>query len=368
MSQVLGILGGGQLGCMLHAAATRLGITVHISEPNAEAPGMQLPGAIPADDWHDAARKLGEVASVITWEREDLDPAIGEGLPLVPRAELLAATQDRLGYKQALADLGIATADWFNARDERDADAVLAKLNLPVMVKARRGGFDGRGQQIARTRDELVSALNDYAATGAIVEALVPFDDEFAALITRGHDGTVVHYPLTFTRQEDGQLAWALAPHPNLDALEDWGLQVATAIAEHFGHVGTMAVECFRIGDKAVVNEIAPRVHNSGHWTIEGASTSQFENHVRAVLGLELKVPTSRGVSLLRNCIGSMPEVADAPDVFVHDYRKQARPRRKVGHVTLCAADEASLAQRIAALPASLRAGLPASGDICQAQ
>ena len=359
MSDHLGIIGGGQLGCLLHRAATALDIPVRIADPDPDAPGGRLPGATAVADWPAAMAAVADGAKVITWEREDLDAtALAPWQDKVrPSCAVLQGTQDRLGYKQALADCDIATAPWVAAQ-AGDTDAVLAQLDLPVMVKARRGGFDGRGQVIARDRETLTAALETYASCGAIVEALMPFDDEFAALLTRGADGQIVHYPLVWTYQHEGQLAWALAPHPREAQLAAWIRPAAERLVQHLDHVGTLAVECFRLGDKAVVNEIAPRVHNSGHWTIEGCTADQFANHVRAVWGLPLVTPEPTGVSLLRNCIGTMPSFdgADSSDIAIHDYGKQDRPKRKVGHVTVVAPDLPALIKRVDDLPAQLQA------------
>jgi len=353
----LGILGGGQLGCLLHRAATAEGLTVRIADPDPESPARHLPGYAEASDWSRAVEVLGATCAVVTWEREDLDPEALAALrvPVRPSPPVLATTQDRLGYKRLVERLGIATAQWVDAAGPDATDTVIDRLGLPVMVKARRGGFDGRGQVLARDRAELQGALERFADCGAIAERLVPFDDEFAALVTRGHDGEIVHYPLVRTCQHAGQLAWALAPHPREAQLVAWARGVAEAIVAALDHVGTLAVECFRCGDEALVNEIAPRVHNSGHWTIEGCSVDQFTNHVLAVSGRALREPAARGVSLLRNCIGRMPAAVDTPGATLHDYGKRPRPGRKVGHLTVVARDAEELAARIHHLPGTLR-------------
>lgn len=348
MTTTIGILGGGQLGCMLHAAACDLGLRPIIADPDPDCPGAALPGAILVEDWRAAAAHLGEVAITVTWEREDLplDALAAAGPALRPSVAGLARIQDRGEQKALLDELGLPTAAWRPADRVEDADTIARELGLPLMVKARRGGFDGRGQRVARDRAQLVAAIGTFAPVGAIAERLIPFDDEFAALVTRGADGRVVHYPLVWTRQHRGQLSWAIAPHPRAAALAAWAQDTAAAIAERLDHVGTLAVECFRRGDAAVVNELAPRVHNSGHWTIEGCAASQFENHLRAICDLPLIEPKVLGSCLMVNCIGTMPPPERCRGWARHDYRKQARPGRKVGHLTLRADDLGELLRR----------------------
>ena len=205
------------------------------------------------------------------------------------------------------------------------------------------------------SREELRAAVDQYRAVGCIVEALIPFDDECATLVARGLDGALAHWPLVLTCQHGGQLAWALAPHPQESLLTEQARAMAAAIAGALDHCGVLAVEFFRCGSRLLANEIAPRVHNSGHWTIEGATCCQFENHVRAVLGLPLGATAMHGSSLLLNCIGRMPDRARAlaiPGLHLHDYGKRPRAARKVGHLTLVGPS------------AELRARLPALADL----
>lgn len=349
----LGIVGGGQLGCMLHQAARALGIPARLADPDPRSPGRRLPGGIATGSWAAAARAAANGARVVTWEREDLDPAhlVALEAPVLPRPSVLASLRDRLGHKQALAACAIPTADWMVARDGGCVDRVLARLALPLMVKARRGGFDGRGQVLVHDPVALAQALDRFTGSGAICEQVIDFDDEFAVLLTRDQSGRCVHYPLVWTHQESGQLAWAAAPHPLSAELAPWARRMIEALAAHLDHVGTLVVECFRCGDRLLVNEIAPRVHNSGHWTIEGCRASQFENHVRAVYGLPLVEPEPRGICLLANCIGEMPAAESCGGAHRHDYHKDARPRRKVGHLTLVADSVDELIDRLSGLP-----------------
>ena len=359
MSASLGILGGGQLGCLLDRAARDLGLDVRITDPDPGAPALALPGYRPAADWGLAVQLLAASCDIVTWEREDLSLAAlaAAGTRLCPTTSVLGHCQDRLEQKRLFDDLGLPTATWLPASEPGHAGAVARLLGLPLMVKARRGGFDGRGQVMVRDQDELAAAIARFAPTGAIAERVVDYDDEFALLLTRGADGRVVHYPAVWTHQRAGQLDWALAPHPQAAGLEAWGRPLAARLASRLGHVGTLALECFRCGDRLLVNEVAPRVHNSGHWTIEGCTTSQFANHVRAVCRLPVLDPEPNGVCLLLNCIGTMPPPTAIPGLSRHDYRKLPRPRRKVGHLTLVAEDHRRLLERVAALPPALVAG-----------
>lgn len=351
----LGILGGGQLAWMLAAAAERLSVAVRCCDLRADVPAATCRGFQQVDTWRAAVDLLAAGTDAITWEREDLPAADLRAAPsLHPHAGVVDALQDRVDQKTTFDRHAIPTAPWCPADGPADAERVIAEIGLPVMVKARRGGFDGRGQAMARDRGDLDAALTRFAGTGAMVERLVPFDDEFAVLATRGAGG-IVHYPVVWTHQEDGQLSWARAPHPRAAQLAAWARPVIERLLVGIDHRGTLAMECFRCGDEAVVNEVAPRVHNSGHWSIEGCAASQFDNHVRAVMGLELAPPAPHGHCLLLNAIGDMPADPALPGVHVHAYGKAARPGRKVGHLTLHAADPEALERCWDRLPASLR-------------
>jgi 5-(carboxyamino)imidazole ribonucleotide synthase len=351
----LGIIGGGQLGLMLAQAADELGVVVWLADRVPDAPAARRSEFRLVQSWGEAVQVLTPGAQAVTWDREDVPlDALHNAAGLVPSAAALAAVQDRLAQKQLLDAIGLPTAPWIAAANASDAGQVIAAIGLPVMVKARRGGFDGRGQMVARDRASLEAALDRFAQSGCIVESLIPFDDECAVLVTRSADDDLRHYPMVWTYQDDGQLSWAMAPHPRESALGTVLRPMIARLVRKLNYVGTLAMECFRCGDTVLVNEIAPRVHNSGHWTIEGCVSSQFSNHVRAACGLPLGDTALRQHCLMLNCIGTMPEQIERPGVTWHDYGKKPRPGRKVGHLTVVGRDAAELQERVAALPPDL--------------
>jgi 5-(carboxyamino)imidazole ribonucleotide synthase len=273
-----------------------------------------------------------------------------------PSSDALEVSQDRLAEKQAFADLGIPTP-LFVPVDERDDLLAATKLvGLPAVLKTRRGGYDGKGQVVLRDRDELDAGYAALGESGPLVlERFVPFDRELSIVAVRGRDGHVHAWPLVENHHEGGILRVSIAPAPDVDdALQATARGYAEALLDRFDYVGVLAVELFQMGGELLANEMAPRVHNSGHWTIEGAVTSQFENHLRAILGWPLGSCRPVGVSAMVNAIGALPDAAAVlavPGAHLHDYAKVPRPGRKVGHVTVTAEDDAELDARLAALP-----------------
>ena len=348
----LGILGGGQLGAMLAEAADQLNIPCIIaSTENEHLAGEPRANTIVKANWEQALAALEDAVDVITWEREDLPlQALKDSSKAVyPYPQTLSQTQDRFHQKSLFDKLGLDTAPWMLGTIGEE-HKIVEKLGNSLMVKARIGGFDGRGQIKVDNENELKDALQHFSSTGSIVEQCIPFDSECAALITRGRQGNLAHYPSVMTYQLDGQLSWGLSPHPHAKAIESWMQHAISAIANEIDHVGTLAMECFYTDGKLLINEIAPRVHNSGHGSIEGIASSQFENHVRAVCGLELGSTESVHTTLMINCIGQMPILEASETLSIHDYRKPARAKRKVGHVTLTLPEDNPLS----ALPAHL--------------
>jgi 5-(carboxyamino)imidazole ribonucleotide synthase len=287
-------------------------------------------------------------------------------LPVRPGARSLEVSQDRLTEKETFRRLGIATPAFFPVEDRAGLDAGIDAVGgPPAVLKTRRGGYDGKGQAVLRAAADLDAA---WAALGEgqvplILESLVPFDRELSVLAVRGLDGTVACWPLVENHHEGGILRVSRAPapglHPELQARAE-GL--AARLLEDLDHVGVLAVELFEVGGgegagELLANEIAPRVHNSGHWTIEGAVTSQFENHLRAVLGWPLGATSPRGATAMVNCIGTMPDrdaVLAVSGAHLHDYGKAPRPSRKLGHVTVVADDDAVLTARLEELASLL--------------
>jgi 5-(carboxyamino)imidazole ribonucleotide synthase len=354
------VLGGGQLGRMLGLAGIPLGISFRFldpgDEPSAAVAGPVVRGALSDLD---AAARAAEGATVVTYEWEGVPSATARHLaatvPVFPPPSALDVSQDRLAEKETCRSLGIATAE-FRPVDSREdlADAVRA-LGLPLVVKTRRGGYDGKGQYVVRDDADVARAWAALGGQPLIAESWVPFARELSVLGVRSREGTVACWPVVQNEHEGGILRRSQAPAPGVDrALQARAEACLVPLLETFAYVGVCCVELFDVGGELLVNEIAPRVHNSGHWTIEGAETSQFENHVRAVLGWPLGSTAARGVSAMINCIGEMPDrehILSVPGAHVHDYGKTARAGRKLGHVTVTAPDAATLDARLGLLP-----------------
>jgi len=357
----VGVLGGGQLARMLALAAAPLGIRTLAVDGVADACAGQVTELVLAD-WSDEAA-LAAVAGrvdVLTFDFENVPAAAAERLSglvdVFPNPRALAVAQDRLSEKTLFRDVGLQTPDFQTVDTLDDLVRAVARIGAPAILKTRRLGYDGKGQFRLKTADDVQAAwaaLGDAAGQhGLILEAFVPFDRELSVVAVRGRDGAFHTWPLTRNWHVDGVLSLSLAPAPDTSAeLEAAAVAHARAVAEKLDYVGVFALELFIRGDDILGNEMAPRVHNSGHWTIEGAHTSQFENHVRAVLGLPLGDTGVRGVSAMLNWIGDMPDptpVLTVADGHWHDYGKEARPGRKVGHATICAPDLVSLQAKLA--------------------
>ena len=359
---VLGILGGGQLARMLAIAGAPLGVQTLVVDGTADACAGQVAPLVVAD-WHDQAA-LGEFArkvDAVTFDFENVpaDTAhwLAERVVVFPNPRALAVAQDRLAEKTLFRDCGLATPEFVPVDTRADLDRALAVTGAPAILKTRRLGYDGKGQFRLRTAEDADAAWAalgaQAAAHGLILEAFVPFERELSVLAVRSRDGDFRTWPLTRNWHTDGVLSLSLAPAPDIDALQPRATALARTLAERLDYVGVFALELFVKDGELLGNEMAPRVHNSGHWTIEGAHTSQFENHVRAVLGLPLGDTGARGASLMFNWIGELPDPAPVlrtVDGHWHDYGKQARPGRKVGHATVCASDAATLVERAEAL------------------
>jgi 5-(carboxyamino)imidazole ribonucleotide synthase len=356
---VLGILGGGQLARMLALAAAPLGVKTLVVDGVADACAGQVAPLVVAD-WSDyaALETFAAQVDVVTFDFENV-PAetahwLAERVAVFPAPQALAVAQDRLTEKTMFRECGLPTAA-FMAVDTRDMlDQALATIGAPAILKTRRLGYDGKGQfrlHSVADADAAWESLGAAAAQhGLILEAFVPFQRELSVIAVRGRNGEFSTWPLTRNWHTDGVLSLSLAPAPDIDQLQGRATALARTLAERLDYVGVFALELFVKDGELLGNEMAPRVHNSGHWTIEGAHTSQFENHVRAVLGMPLGDCGARGVSAMFNWIGELPDPAPVlrtVDAHWHDYGKQARPGRKVGHATLCARTPATLADRL---------------------
>jgi 5-(carboxyamino)imidazole ribonucleotide synthase len=363
---VLGILGGGQLARMLALAAAPLGVNSLVVDSSADACGGQVSALVVAD-WTDYAA-LEDFASrvdAVTFDFENV-PAetahwLAQRVQVSPSPQALAVAQDLLAEKTLFRECGLPTPEFMTVDTRDELDKALATVGVPAILKTRRLGYDGKGQfrlQQMADADAAWEALGAQAKQhGLILEAFVRFERELSVIAVRGRDGDFRTWPLTRNWHTDGVLAMSLAPAPDIGELQQRATDLARTLAERLRYVGVFALELFVKDGELLGNEMAPRVHNSGHWTIEGAHVSQFENHVRAVLGLPLGDTGVRGVSAMFNWIGELPDAAKVlgtVDAHWHDYGKQARPGRKVGHATVCAVDAATLAQRVEGIAVSL--------------
>jgi 5-(carboxyamino)imidazole ribonucleotide synthase len=357
----VGIIGAGQLGRMLALAAYPLGIHCRFLDTSANAPGGQLaPIRIAAIDDAAAVAALAREVDVLTFDIENVSAELLEAaasiVPVHPGPGIVALGQDRLAEKRLFASLGMPTAPHVAVDSDADLAAAARQLGWPIVLKARRLGYDGRGQRVARSDAELRKAWDDLRRPPAIAEGWVAFEREVSLIAARGAADEIRFYPLTENRHRDGQLDTSIAPYadPALQArAESW----MSAMLRQHDYRGVLTIEFFLTSNGLIANEIAPRVHNSGHWTIEGAETSQFENHLRAILGLPLGATTTRGFAAMKNLIGRMPpreKLLGIAGLHLHDYGKEPRPGRKLGHVTLLDRDRSALAARLAALESGL--------------
>ena len=342
----IGILGGGQLGRMLALAAARLGFQCHVFAPNPDSPAFDVVQRSTRADYTDteALDRFAADVDVVTYEFENV-PAeaaafLSARVPVLPDPNVLATTQDRLAEKNFIAGLGIGTAACAGVSSPGELTAALDRMGRPAVLKTRRFGYDGKGQVTIRAGDDPEHAWREVGAQPCILEAFVPFALEASVIAARAHDGTVECFDVTENEHRNHILKISRVPAALPDDTAAEALRIAGTIAQKFAYVGVLAVELFVLRDGGLlVNEIAPRVHNSGHWTLDGASVSQFEQHVRAVAGWPLAKPVRHGRVEMCNLIGS--EVADfrswltVPGAAVHLYGKSAiRPGRKMGHVT----------------------------------
>lgn len=362
----VGILGGGQLARMLALSGAPLGLRFLVLDNTADACAGQFAPMVVGDYTDQAA--LDEFASkidVATFDFENV-PAesarwLAERRPVFPSPRALAVAQDRLAEKTLFRELGIPVPDFAPIDSRAGLDAALAAIGTPCILKTRRLGYDGKGQFRIKTpadADAAWAALGAQAGTvGLILEGFVRFERELSVVAVRGRDGEFRAWPLTENWHVDGVLSASLAPAVADEALAATAVAHARKLAEALDYVGVFALELFCRDGVLLANELAPRVHNSGHWTLEGAETSQFQNHLRAVLGLPLGDTRMLGHACMLNWIGAMPAaepvLAEAGGHW-HDYGKSPREGRKVGHATLRADSVEELAQALARVGAAL--------------
>jgi 5-(carboxyamino)imidazole ribonucleotide synthase len=343
----IGILGGGQLGRMLALAAASMGYRVHVLAPEAELPAGDVAAEVTRADYDDRAALDAFAASVdvVTFEFENIDPAAVRYLaarkPVHPGANCLEVAQDRFTEKQFVAALGGRPAA-FRAVDSRAGlDDAIAEIGLPAVLKTRRFGYDGKGQARLHSPGDADAAWAAIGGQPAILEAFVSFSHEFSVVLARGSDGEIVTWPVPHNHHVNGILDTSHVPAPAaIAALADEAIALSSKVAEALSYVGVLALEFFATPDGPRFNEMAPRVHNSGHWTIEGARTSQFENHIRAICGVplgstEMTAPDVLMKNLLGDDVHDWPQLLADRRARLHLYGKSAvKPGRKMGHVT----------------------------------
>jgi 5-(carboxyamino)imidazole ribonucleotide synthase len=341
----IGILGGGQLGRMMALAAARLGYKCHILDPHEHPCAAEVSARFTRAGFDDetALRRFADQCDVVTYEFENIPvaPLAVLGGKLSPSARSLEVAQDRGVEKRFLESCGVRVASWREIDGPDDIVAALDALGSPILLKSRRYGYDGKGQAWVHRAEEAPAAWEAIGRQPAVAEEKIGFSAEFSVILARGGKGETAAFPLTRNRHEGGILRTSTVPAgAEIDAMAPEAIAAARAIEEKLDHVGVLTVEFFACADGPVVNEIAPRVHNSGHWTIEGAHTSQFEQHLRAILGLPLGDPSLVPASAtMENLIGPdverWAELVAEPGADLHLYGKgEARPGRKMGHVT----------------------------------
>jgi len=357
----IGILGGGQLGYMLALAGYPLGLRFRFLDPSPEAPvGRIAPRVTAGYSDHRALEKFAHGLTLVTYEFENVPVEtvrfLAERVPVYPPPGALQTAQDRLLEKRLFQTLGIPTVEFAAVDLPEGLDTAVRRIGLPAALKTRRMGYDGKGQWILRTAEDVERARGEMPREPMILEKFTPFTREVSLLAVRSTTGQTAFYPLVENHHRGGILRLSLAPAPGLlPALQKSAEEHALRILEALGYTGVLAIEFFECEGKLLASEIAPRVHNSGHWTIEGAVTSQFENHLRAVLGLPLGSTAVTGASAMVNLVGELPEpgeVLAVPDAHLHLYGKTPRAGRKVGHLTLRASSAEELSVRLGMLPA----------------
>lgn len=350
----IGVLGGGQLGRMLGQMGIALGADFRFWDPSSAAPAASV-GELICGQYDDEAAfaQFARELDVVTYEFENIPISILNRLISVttvlerdrppleirPGRRALLVSQDRADEKRFFAEAGVATGEWMQADSLEEIHSALEIFGESI-VKTRRFGYDGKGQHRIASSEDCVSAWESLGNNRLVVEKVVNFDRELSLIGVRGVHGETRMWPLVENVHKEGILHRTTAPAPALDeSMQACAEVMLTAVMEALNYIGVLTIEFFQVGDKLLANEMAPRVHNSGHWTIEGAVTCQFENHIRAISGLPLGSTVPRCPSVMLNCIGSMPpadQVLRVEGVHLHDYGKSPRIGRKVGHITVC--------------------------------
>ena len=362
----VGILGGGQLARMMALSGAPLGLRFLLLDNVADACAGQFAPML-VGDYRDETilAEFAEKIDVATFDFENV-PAesahwLSAKVPVFPNPNALAVSQDRLAEKNLFREIGIDVPDFFDVPNRDALDSAMARLGTPCILKTRRLGYDGKGQFRLKTPNDADAAWHALGAqaetVGLSLEAFVPFERGVSVVAVRARNGEFRHWALTENWHESGVLSASLAPAINTEAFEHEAVSYARKLAEKLDYVGVFALELFLCEGRLLANEMAPRVHNSGHWTIEGAETSQFQNHLRAVLGLPLGSTRSLGFSCMLNWIGAMPgaqSVLEQHGGHWHDYGKQPRAGRKVGHATVREDSPQGLAESLACIGKAL--------------
>jgi 5-(carboxyamino)imidazole ribonucleotide synthase len=343
----IGILGGGQLGRMLAMAAAQLGYRCHVFAPEHAPPATDVCAAFTRAEFDDldALSAFAQAVDVVSFEWENVPTAavrhLAGRVPVHPGVHSLEVAQDRMAEKQFVEWLGGRTAPWAPVSTRIALDEAIARIGLPAILKTRRFGYDGKGQARLHSADDADAAWDAIGGQPAILEGMVEFAHEYSVILCRGQDGRHMVWPVPVNVHVGGILATSSLPAPALVRAQAAEAAALTArVADKLGHVGVLTAEFFACKDGFRFNEMAPRVHNSGHWTIEGSATSQFENHIRAVAGLPLRptdlvLPRVEMLNLIGDQANDWPRLLAEPGAHVHLYGKgEARPGRKMGHVT----------------------------------
>ncbi len=343
MSPTVGILGAGQLARMLALAAHELGIKT-LCYDNHDASSAAAVTQTVRGSFEDRATLLAwaKQCDVITYETENIDLVAtdilaSQGIEVFPSRRALAMMQNRILEKTFCQQLGLQTAPFAVVKNEAELHEALASISYPCVLKTATQGYDGKGQHKLNQESD-ASTIKLSGDNTYVLEKWVEHEGECSLLSVRAQDGEILHYPLTYNRHQHGMLVTSKAPYEN-PLLQQKANRIAERILQHFDYVGVLTIEFFMMEDELLINEMAPRVHNSFHWTIEGARTSQFANHLRALLRLPLGDSQAIAPSYLYNCIGQLPapeRILAYANAYYHDYGKTARPGRKLGHITWC--------------------------------
>lgn len=364
----IGIIGGGQLARMMILAGYPLGQQFVVLDPSVDASGAVIANEHLQGDYDDPEKlaQLAEQCDVVTFDFENV-PAdalrlLESKVATYPPSVALEMSQDRMQEKRMLNDQGIATAPYYAVDTLDDLKKATASIGIPGILKTRRLGYDGKGQFVIRSAEQLQEAIDAMAGQEAIYEGMVNFECEVSLLSVRGRSGDMAFYPLAENEHVDGILHISRAPYGNSD-LQKQAEQLAAPLLEKLDYVGILAIEFFVVNGELIANEIAPRVHNSGHWSIEGAVCSQFENHLRAITGLPLGTTHVEGHAAMVNCISYMPKAEDVlrlTECHFHDYGKPPKNKRKLGHVTTRANTPDKLNQKIDLIEKTIEENLSA--------